>query len=385
MYGGNRNKIIGLDILLLIYVIIFQVFILNKLLKFSALISALFILIVLTTTISIIGFRKDKKTDLKMSIFYKTLTLVILFFVISFVLGIFIGFNNNGYARSPIMLLNNIFAPIIIIICTEIYRYIVINSVNEKSKIVTFTTFVLTIFEILISIRFSSLFNLLNLFKVVTTTILPIICKNIVMTSLCRYGGIRSTLLYRLIMDTYIFLIPIVPDFSEYIVSILGVCFPILIYIYTISDLKQEKEVITLKSFKEDFNIHDAVILTCIICLATLLSGFFPLVLIGVGSNSMHPKIDKGDAVIYKKVNNDKDIKVGDVLVFEAGDKVIIHRLIDKKEENGVIYYITQGDQNNAPDNVNTTINEVRGIVSLKIKYIARPTIWFNELINKGS
>ena len=186
-------------------------------------------------------------------------------------------------------------------------------------------------------------------------------------------------------MDTYIYLVPIVPDFSEYIESILGVCFPFLVYIYTISDLKEERDKTTLKSFKDDFSIGDSLVLTSIICLMILLSGFFPLVLIGVGSESMHPKINKGDAVIYKKINNDKDINIGDVLAFNSGNKIIIHRLVEKKVENGTIYYITKGDANNSVDDINTSIDDIKGIVTLKIKYIAYPTIWFNELVNKRS
>ena len=223
MYGGNRKKVILLDIMLIIYGIIFQIVILNKLLKLSYLISASFMIIMVAITISIIGFRKDNKTELKKSIFYKTLILVISFLTITYLLGIFIGFNNNAYSRSPLMLLNNIFAPIILIVCIEIFRYILINSVNKQSKLINFTTTILIIFEIFISINITKLFTLLYLFRIITTKIIPIISKNIVMTSLCKYGGIRSTLLYRLIMDTYIYLVPIVPDFSEYIESILGI------------------------------------------------------------------------------------------------------------------------------------------------------------------
>ena len=112
-----------------------------------------------------------------------------------------------------------------------------------------------------------------------------------------------------------------------------------------------------------------------------LLSGLFPLVIIGVGSGSMHPKIDKGDAVIYKKVSSDKDIKEGDILVFQSGSKIIVHRLVKKETKKNKIYYVTKGDNNNSNDKNNLTIDNVKGVVTLKIKYIALPSIMFHDYI----
>ena len=382
MFEGNKNKILLLNSLLIVYVIIFQTVILSKFLKVNDLISASFMVIMTALAIGLFGFKRNSKSYLKDNIFFKTCILVILFFIVTYLVGYFTGFNHNAYSRKPLMILNNTFAPLVLIICMEIYRYVLVNSVNKKSKLIHVTTFALTIFEILVSINITSMAKIIMAFKITTTKIIPIITKNLLMTNLCLHEGYRSTLLYRIVMDTYIFLVPIVPDFSDYIVSCLGISFPILVYIYTISDIVEVKGKYKVQSFKDDFSIFDSIVLTCIICLVMLLSGLFPLVIIGVGSHSMNPEIHKGDAVIYKKVHKDSDIKEGDVLVFDVDGTLIVHRLIEKREENGTIYYVTKGDNNNASDDVSITIDDVKGIVSFKIRYIAYPSVYFSELVN---
>lgn len=382
MFEGNKNKILLLNSLLIVYVIIFQTVILSKFLKVNDLMSASFMVIMTALAIGLFGFKRNSKSYLKDNIFFKTCILVILFFIVTYLVGYFTGFNHNAYSRKPLMILNNTFAPLVLIICMEIYRYVLVNSVNKKSKLIHVTTFALTIFEILVSINITSMAKIVMAFRITTTKIIPIITKNLLMTNLCLHEGYRSTLLYRIVMDTYIFLVPIVPDFSDYIVSCLGISFPILVYIYTISDIVEVKGKYKVQSFKDDFSIFDSIVLTCIICLVMLLSGLFPLVIIGVGSHSMNPEIHKGDAVIYKKVHKDSDIKEGDVLVFDVDGTLIVHRLIEKREENGTIYYVTKGDNNNASDDVSITIDDVKGIVSFKIRYIAYPSVYFSELVN---
>lgn len=53
-----------------------------------------------------------------------------------------------------------------------------------------------------------------------------------------------------------------------------------------------------------------------------------------------------GDIIILRG-RSTEDIKIGDALVFEASlSKPIIHRVIDKWEEDGEIYFTTKGDNN---------------------------------------
>ena len=379
----NKNIIILLNIGLLLYTIIFQLFIIEKLLKYNELISAAFMLIVLAITIYLLNFKRDNKTKLKNEILYKTIFLVIIFFAITYMAGFLTGFYKNAYSLRPIMILNNTFPIIFLVVSVEIYRYITINSVNSRSKLIQFTTYTLTLFEVFITVKVSRLFNLVSAFKILTMQIIPIVTKNIVMTSLSKNGGLKPPLFYRLIMDTYIYLVPIVPAFSEYISSILGMCFPLILYISVLSDINENEGVYKTRTFKDDFSFANVLIMSFVVCFVALISGFFPLTIMGIGSDSMNPEIYKGDAIIYKKIKNDDNIKIGDILVFKdkSSDRVIVHRLVEKNQKDNKLYYITRGDNNNTVDNLDLVIDDIKGVVILKVKYLALPSVYFNELM----
>ena len=68
-------------------------------------------------------------------------------------------------------------------------------------------------------------------------------------------------------------------------------------------------------------------------------------------TGSMEPSINVGDMVISKTVSTE-DIHVGDVIIYYYSDSsdTVTHRVIDITNENGITYYRTKGDNNNAPD-----------------------------------
>lgn len=112
-----------------------------------------------------------------------------------------------------------------------------------------------------------------------------------------------------------------------------------------------------------------------------------------VVSDSMYPLMKRGDLVVVENANwefNPKDVKVGDIVVYNAhwpnyqnnnqnkiryilrvdnktlviyeGDKTepVIHRVIDKLELNGKEYIITKGDNNPIYDPELISINQIK-------------------------
>lgn len=68
----------------------------------------------------------------------------------------------------------------------------------------------------------------------------------------------------------------------------------------------------------------------------------------------------KGDILFIIKANPEK-LKVGDIIIFEAGQKnPIIHRIMGVKEENGKYIFSTIGDNNNGQLSFEGEIDESR-------------------------
>lgn len=63
-------------------------------------------------------------------------------------------------------------------------------------------------------------------------------------------------------------------------------------------------------------------------------------------SGSMEPELSVNDLVFIHQEDN---YEVGDVVIYQSGDELIIHRIININEEAGIVE--TKGDANNASDN----------------------------------
>ena len=66
-----------------------------------------------------------------------------------------------------------------------------------------------------------------------------------------------------------------------------------------------------------------------------------------IGSGSMEPTINVGDAVVVKESDN---INAGDIVAFEEGDMIIVHRITKVYTEGEKKLYQTKGDNNNIED-----------------------------------
>ena len=83
-------------------------------------------------------------------------------------------------------------------------------------------------------------------------------------------------------------------------------------------------------------------------------------------SGSMETEIFPGDIVVVKEIDA-KDLKENDVIAFKSGDIVVTHRVIEIKEDEGLVKYITKGDNNNTRDMGYVLPDNVEGLYKFKI------------------
>ncbi|MBQ9011595.1 MAG: signal peptidase I [Bacilli bacterium] len=79
-------------------------------------------------------------------------------------------------------------------------------------------------------------------------------------------------------------------------------------------------------------------------------------------SGSMEPFLSVDDVILVKQ---NKKYGVGDVVVYQNANELIVHRIIEKHNDK----IITQGDANNAADNP-INISNIKGKVVYKISYL---------------
>ena len=378
-----------LNILIAIFILTFQLVVLKSYVYISDFIAASFMILITTLAIIFFGFKRYRKDTYNREIIKKTLIIVLLYFIFSYGLGIYTNFNRNGYSLKPVMIIRNVICPLFIIIFMELYRYVIVNSTSDKRRI-TFSITMLILFEIFISMKFSSLTSYLQIFRLSTTVAIPIIVKNIVLTIICKNSSFVPGMIYRIPIELYLFLIPLIPEFSDYLTSMLGVSVPLILYMAVYTEIREKNNPEFNNSdssmMKGNLTIYEYVGVAFLIVVITLVSGFFPYTIIAVGSDSMAPKYEYGDAVIFKRVHKVKDLKVNDVIVYRSKEynKYIVHRLVKiKKDKDGNYNFITKGDNNNSEDKIYLDLKDIKGKVKMKIKYIGYPTLVFSKIIEK--
>lgn len=99
-----------------------------------------------------------------------------------------------------------------------------------------------------------------------------------------------------------------------------------------------------------------------------------------VVSGSMEPAIPIG-SIIYVKPVDPEDVKVGEIIVFEAGDSVVMHRV----RENNVVSgnFTTKGDANNVEDLSKVSYSDFVGIVARHIPVLGQLLILFESTVGR--
>lgn len=82
-------------------------------------------------------------------------------------------------------------------------------------------------------------------------------------------------------------------------------------------------------------------------------------------TNSMDPVIDNGMNSLEVKPSSESDIVVGDIISYHArfAEGIVVHRVVDIKEDENGIYYVCKGDNNGAVDPQKVRFSDVHGVV----------------------
>ena len=362
------------------YIYLYVFYILSKFLKYSESITAGAMIVVTFIAYLFYGYAKDKRTYARKSIFQIVITQLIIFFLVTYGLGLAVGFLKNSYSLKLPSIIDNLFAPFALIIASEILRYLfIVPNKNNRFAIVIFTMALIAL-EAVMSIKVYPLNEFAGVFRYATLIIIPAMMKHSMLSYITYHVGYKPSLLYRIIMDGYIFVVPISPDIGEYLTSMFGVGLPFLVYIYSSRFMHEFNDGIEREFTSTTFKPFDFVVILFFLCLAGLISGYFPIFMLGVGSPSMKPKINMGDAVIGVKVKQE-ELKLNDVIIYQGKDKLFIPILFGIEERNNKIYYHTKGDNNNAEDGIDISFDSIKGKVVFKIPYIAYPAVYFTEMM----
>lgn len=371
---SENIRLYAIEILLIISCICF--------LFFSEIFTKLIIAIILMSfmIISNILIKSDKaKGKYNRKITKLMIFIAIVYIAAIYVLGIYIGFYNATVKLSKWSIINYIIPNIFIIIATEqIRKTLLLKDCKKKTNFIILLITVLL--DVAITTNIYSVTSLMDYFVLIGFVIFSSIANNLLYNYIIiKFRNSKAIIYYRIITSIYVYLIPIIPNIHILFETIIRIILPYIIYLILEENHSRKENVLSVKTKTKEIII--TVIVLIISCsLLMLVSCKFKYGALVIGSGSMTGTINKGDVIIYEATN--KDIEIGDIIVFRSQDIRVIHRVIDKRDSGTGMRYYTKGDANYNEDENYRTIEDIIGIVKFRIPYIGQMTLLLNEIFN---
>ncbi len=299
--------------------------------------------------------------------------------IIFFYMGFILGFSKSPYKHDILSIGKNIIVQIVPIIGIEVTRCVVATKNKQNKLALSIITIIFFLLELKYNIIIELFSNKEEMFKYTCSTIIPTFSYSILYTYLTLKGSYVLPLIYRISKELPILLLPILPNMDWFATGSMEILFSTIIYGVLKNKYigKRKEKTLTKISF--------TVAITLSTALVCFMLGFFKYEPIAILSNSMYPEFSRGDVLIFKKLNNEEELKEipeNAIIIYSIGEQNIAHRVIKKKKKNDIVWYQTKGDNNNVPDTNLVKIEQIKGVYEFRIKYIGFPSVWLYSYFN---
>lgn len=371
------------ELLLLIYIIIFKIFIQKIIPNYIDLSNLLFFGILCFSTYKLLGFSK-KRASLNYNAGQLMIITIIIYYVSIYLFGLFFGFLKNSYSLTLTSIIRNTVPVIIMYILKEIYRYIIISKKNNKSFLpMLVVTLLLAFLDIIMEINGYDLSSTRGITEMIGALILPKLAISALLSYIAYNFSYKLAILFLVLIDLPKYFLPLLPDLGMYVSSILTLVLVFVIY-YQLSLIREKYERKLPLTKTKTNKLKIGVLLTILLMFVGLVSGLFKYHLFAIASNSMIPVFERGDAVLIEKIKKEEmnELKEDDILAFYYNNQVIVHRIMSIKNTNGELLIKTKGDNNEIPDGWTVNNDMIYGKVIGVVRYIGIPSVELSELMN---
>lgn len=241
-----------LSIILTISLLFFNIYI-SKSINFVF--TFLVLLGMLLVSIFLFGYRRVDKRDYK----YKLVLVAGLTFLLQSAL--YLVATKTGYTANYSSMFKSYVEKNIILLVflsvslREVIRYLIVN-IKVRTKwqklivhmlLITMCVFV----DLAIAPKIYTFTTFTLVYEFIAMFLIPSIAKNILLNYLSKIGGYFLTFVYILIMDLYIYFLPVKPDLNMLLEAVVLLVFPYVVYNY-VNQLNNKKTVIKKKEKKKE-------------------------------------------------------------------------------------------------------------------------------------
>ena len=333
----------------------------------------------------VLGFEKSNKR-LNKIVDFDIFMFSMVFLILYYLFGIIIEYAKSNNYLTLYGLTVFIIPTILKIIFKEHLRNSLLTKSGDNKFLIIYSVILFIMIDILPALSILNMSNMHDVFIFTALVLLPSITVNAVATYINIKVGYMPVIIYSLIFSLYQYVVPIVPNPSEYLKAIIDFILPILILFKVrkiVNKYYDEDEEID-RNYKKSSIILLIIPIILTIIIIYFVSGYFRYYALAIASGSMHPVFDRGSVVVTEQVNDKYDnynkLKEGEIIAFKAEKNIVVHRLIRIVNIGDEVYYYTKGDANEEEDNYLIKKENIIGIVRFKIPYIGYPTVLFSEI-----
>ena len=333
----------------------------------------------------VLGFEKTNKR-LNKIVDFDIFMFSMVFLILYYLFGIIIEYAKSNNYLTLYGLTVFIIPTILKIIFKEHLRNSLLTKSGDNKFLIIYSVILFIMIDILPALSILNMSNMHDVFIFTALVLLPSITVNAVATYINIKVGYMPVIIYLLIFSLYQYVVPIVPNTSEYLKAIIDFILPILILFKVrkiVNKYYDEDEEID-RNYKKSSIILLIIPIILTIIIIYFVSGYFRYYALAIASGSMHPVFDRGSVVVTEQVNDKYDnynkLKEGEIIAFKAEKNIVVHRLIRIVNIGDEVYYYTKGDANEEEDNYLIKKENIIGIVKFKIPYIGYPTVLFSEI-----
>lgn len=368
-------KILIFEIIIL-FILTLNIFIQSILNKYLII---LFLIILILIFKKMFGTEKIRKRYTK-DIIIDIMITYLIFFLLYYILGLLTGFYRTNNYFNLYGIKTFIVPTLLIVILKEYMRSLICNK-YEKSNILQIVTFATFIMLDLINLVKPIIFNSTEgLFLFLALTLFPAISNNIAANYIVKMSNYKVNIFWLLILNMYGFILPIIPNTGDYILSIIRLLLPLIIYFRVKVFFEKENDKVIERDYNKKSILPAVITSFLVVILVYFTSGHFRYYAVAIASGSMKPNISRGDIVIIDQKYEFKNIKKDEVLAYKYKDVIVVHRVNKIINKNNKYYFYTKGDANNSPDNYVVKEEDIIGVVNTKISYLGLPTVWLSEI-----
>ena len=308
------------------------------------------------------------------------------FLILYYLFGIIIGFAESNNYLTLYGLTVFIIPTILKIVFKEHLRNSLLTKSGNNKFLIVYSVILFIMIDILPAISILKMTDAHEVFIFTALVLLPSITVNIFATYVNIKVGYMPVIICLLIISLYQYVIPIIPNPSEYLKSIIDFILPILVLfkVRKIVNEYSDKDEEIDRNYRRSAVIMLIIPITLTIIVVYFVSGYFRYYALAIASGSMHPVFDRGSVVITEQVKDKYDnynkLKEGEIIAFKADKIIVVHRIIRIVNIGDEVYYYTKGDANEEEDNYLIKKENIIGIVRFKIPYIGYPTVLFSEI-----